>query len=95
MRADPAIQFNLPPLPKPEPKPPAWLEAVGKWLREHIFEPIGKALQWVGSFFPDAPYARIFLWTVLGAGGRGACLGDLQSAAPRRVAAEAAAVSRR
>ena len=64
MRADPAIQFNLPP-PKPEPKPPAWLEAVGKWLREHIFEPIGKALQWVGGFFPDAPYARIFLWTVL------------------------------
>ena len=64
MRADPAIQFNLPP-PKPEPKSPAWLEAVGKWLREHIFEPIGNALQWVGGFFPDAPYARIFLWTVL------------------------------
>ena len=64
MRADPAIQFNLPP-PKPEPKSPAWLEAVGKWLREHVFEPIGNALQWVGSFFPDAPYARILLWTVL------------------------------
>jgi hypothetical protein len=51
--------------PAPEPKPPAWLEAVGRWLKHHLFERIGKALKWIGSFFPDAPYARIFLWTVL------------------------------
>ena len=64
LRADPSVQFNLPP-PNPVPKPPAWLEALARWLRETIFAPIGKGLRWVGSFFPDAPYARIFLWTVL------------------------------
>jgi hypothetical protein len=64
MRADPSIQFNLPP-PPPDPKPPAWLEHFVKWLRDNIFEPIGKALRWVGGFFPDAPYARILLWAVL------------------------------
>jgi hypothetical protein len=64
LRADSSIQFNLTP-PKPVPKPPAWLEAFGRWLKEHVFEPIGKVLKWIGSFLPDAPYARIFLWTVL------------------------------
>ena len=64
LRADPSIQFNLPP-PKPVPKPPAWLEALGRWLEHHVFEPIGKALRWIGSFLPDAPYARILLWAVL------------------------------
>jgi hypothetical protein len=64
LRADPSVQFNLAP-PVPPSKPPAWLETVARWLRDHIFAPIGKALRWVGSFFPDAPYARILLWTVL------------------------------
>jgi hypothetical protein len=64
VRADPSVQFNLTPA-NPQPKPPAWLEALGRWLKHYLFEPIGKALQWIGSFFPDAPYARIFLWTVL------------------------------
>jgi hypothetical protein len=64
LRADPSIQFNLTPA-NPQPKPPAWLEALGRWLKHYLFEPIGKAWQWIGSFFPDAPYARIFLWTVL------------------------------
>jgi hypothetical protein len=64
LRADSTIQFNLTP-PKPQPKPPAWLEALGRWLKEYVFEPIGKALQWIGSFLPDAAYARILLWTVL------------------------------
>ena len=64
MRAASSIQFNLTPQP-PEPKPPAWLDALGRFLRDYIFEPIGKALKWIGGFFPDAPYARIFLWTVL------------------------------
>jgi hypothetical protein len=65
LRADPSVQFNLTPA-NPQPKPPAWLEALGRWLKHYLFEPIGKALQWIGSFFPDAPYARVFLWTVLG-----------------------------
>ena len=64
MRSDSAIQFDLTPA-TPVPKPPAWLEALGKWLRQHVFEPIGNVLNWIGSFFPEAPYARIFLWTVL------------------------------
>lgn len=64
LRSDPSVQFNLVPA-NPQPKPPAWLEALGRWLRHYLFEPIGKALRWIGSFFPDAPYARIFLWTVL------------------------------
>jgi hypothetical protein len=66
LRGDPAVQFNLTP-PRPEPEPPAWLKAVGEWLNHYVFEPIGKALQWIGSFLPDAPYARILLWTVLAA----------------------------
>jgi hypothetical protein len=64
LRADPSIQFNLTPT-KPQPKPPAWLEALGRWLQHYVFEPIGKFLRWLGSFLPDAPYARIILWTVL------------------------------
>lgn len=63
LRADPSIQFNLTPA-APEPKPPAWLEAFFKWLSE-VLEPVGKFFQWLGGFFPDAAYARIFLWTVL------------------------------
>jgi hypothetical protein len=64
LRADSSVQFNLTPT-RPEPETPEWLKAVGRWLRDHVFDPIGKALQWIGSFFPDAPYARILLWTVL------------------------------
>jgi hypothetical protein len=64
LRADPSVQFGLVP-PNPRPKPPAWLEALGRFLKDYIFSPIGRALKWVGSFLPDAPYARIFLWSVL------------------------------
>jgi len=64
VRADSSIQFNLPP-PQAQPQPPAWLEALGRWLRDHVFEPLGKFLGWIGSFLPDAPYARIILWSVL------------------------------
>ena len=64
LRADHSVQFNLVPPDKP-PEPPAWLKSLGRWLQDHIFEPIGKFLGWIGSFFPDAPYARIFLWSVL------------------------------
>jgi hypothetical protein len=30
-----------------------------------VLRPVGHALEWIGSLMPDAPYARIFLWTVL------------------------------
>ena len=68
LRADSSIQFNLTPS-KPQPKPPAWVEALGRWLQHYVFEPIGKFLTWLGSFLPDAPYARIILWTVLALAG--------------------------
>ena len=63
LRADPSVQFNLTPT-APERKPPAWLEAFIKWLGE-LLEPVGRFLQWLSGFFPDAAYARIFLWGVL------------------------------
>jgi hypothetical protein len=63
VRHDSSIQFNLAPAPPP-PQPPAWLEALGRWL-DKLFEPVGRFLKWLGSFFPDAAYARILLWTVI------------------------------
>jgi hypothetical protein len=66
IRHDSSIQFNLPPPPAP-PKPPAWLEALFRWL-DKVFEPVGRFLKWIGSFFPDAAYARILLWIVIAVG---------------------------
>lgn len=63
LRADPSIQFNLPP-PEPPPQPPAWLKALSEWL-DYVLAPVGRFLRWVGSFLPDAAYARILLWSVL------------------------------
>ena len=63
LRADPSVQFNLSPT-EPPPKPPAWLESFFKWLGD-VLEPVGKFFSWIGSFMPDAAYARIILWTVL------------------------------
>lgn len=63
LRADPDIQFALT-RAKPPPEPPAWLKALGRWLRE-VFGPVGRFFRWLSSFMPDAPYARIVLWTVI------------------------------
>jgi hypothetical protein len=63
MRGDSSIQFNLAPAPQPA-KPPAWLQAFFRWL-DKIFEPVGRFLKWIGSFFPDAAYARFLLWAVI------------------------------
>lgn len=63
LRADPSIQFNLTPA-KPEPQSPQWLRDFFDWLGQ-IFEPVGKLLSWLGSLVPDAPYARILMWTVI------------------------------
>ena len=63
LRADPDIQFALT-RAKPPPEPPAWLKALGRWLRD-VFEPVGRFFRWLSSFMPDAPYARIVLWTVI------------------------------
>ena len=63
LKADPAIQFNLPPTPPP-PKPPQWLKDLVEWL-DKVLKPVGRFFDWVGSLMPDAPLARFLLWTVL------------------------------
>jgi hypothetical protein len=74
MRHDSSIQFNLAPPPQPI-KPPAWLKVFFDWLGR-MLEPIGHFLRWLGSFFPEAAYARILLWTII-ALGAAAMLGAL------------------
>lgn len=69
LKADSSIQFSLQPEPPP-PEPPQWLRDTIDWLRD-VFAPVGRFLQWIGSFMPDAPYARILLWTVLAAAALG------------------------
>lgn len=65
LKADPSIQFSLPPAPAP-PQPPRWLRDFGDWLAD-VLRPVGRLFEWIGSFLPDAPYARILLWLVLAA----------------------------
>ena len=64
LRADPSVQFNLTPA-TPQPQSPLWLQHFFEWLGK-VFEPVGKFLAWIGSFFPAAPYARILMWIVIG-----------------------------
>jgi len=66
LRANSDIQFELKRRAAPI-QPPAWLRAFGEWLRS-VFRPIGRFIDWIGSFIPDAPYARILLWSVLAVG---------------------------
>lgn len=63
LKADPSIQFTLQAVPPP-PEPPPWMRAFGEWLGDAL-GPVGRFFGWIGSFMPDAPYARLFLWTVL------------------------------
>ena len=64
LKADSSVQFDLT-SPPPSQQPPGWLKALFEWL-EKALEPVGRFLRWVGSFMPDAPLARILLWTLLG-----------------------------
>lgn len=48
----------------PPPEPPRWLRQLAEWLSE-VLGPVGRFFRWIGSFMPDAPYARLLLWTVL------------------------------
>lgn len=63
LRADPSVQFSMGPIEPPAP-PPQWLIDFFRWLRR-ILRPLGRFFDWIGSFMPDAPYARILLWTVI------------------------------
>jgi hypothetical protein len=69
LKADTSIQFSLQPAPPP-PQPPKWLSEALEALKDFL-EPVGRFFQWIGSFLPDAPYARILLWTVLAAAALG------------------------
>jgi hypothetical protein len=63
LKADPSVQFTLAAVPPP-PEPPRWLRSIGEWLSD-ASRPVARFADWIGSFIPDAPYARLFLWTVL------------------------------
>lgn len=69
LKADTSIQFSLQPAPPPA-QPPQWLRDVFEWLGD-VLRPVGRFFQWIGSFMPDAPYARIILWTLLAAAALG------------------------
>lgn len=67
LRADPAVQFDLQPS-APPPKPPQWWLDFVDWLAgvlRPLGEMIGRFFAWIGGWMPDAPYARILLWTVI------------------------------
>ena len=63
LKADSSVQFSLPPAPPP-PKTPDWLKSFFDWLGD-VLEPVGKFFAWLGSFLPDAPYARALMWLVI------------------------------
>ena len=65
LRADGSVQFDLRPV-DPPPKAPEWIGKLGDWI-EWALSPIGRAIAWAYDLLPDAPYARILLWTVLAA----------------------------
>jgi hypothetical protein len=64
LREDPGIQFSMVPMPPPAP-PPQWLIDFITWLGR-VLKPVGRFFSWISRMMPDAPYARIFLWTVIG-----------------------------
>ncbi len=63
LKADSSIQFTLQPAPSP-PEPPRWIRDVFEWLGE-VLRPVARLFEWIAGFMPDAPFARILLWTVL------------------------------
>jgi hypothetical protein len=72
LKADSSIQFSLQPAPPP-PEPPPWLRDFFQWLGDAL-APVGRFFAWISSFMPDAPYARILLWTVMAAAALGLAL---------------------
>ena len=63
LKADSSIQFKFTEAALP-PQPPQWLKDFFEWLGR-VFEPVGRFLKWIGGFMPDAPVARILLWSLL------------------------------
>jgi hypothetical protein len=69
LKADTSIQFSLQPAPLP-PEAPQWLRDFSESLG-HALKPAARFFQWIGNFMPDAPWARMLLWTVLAAAALG------------------------
>jgi hypothetical protein len=65
LKADSSIQFSLQPAPPPA-QAPQWLRDVSDSIDRGL-KPVRRFFDWISSFMPDAPYARILLWTVLAA----------------------------
>ncbi|HMC90897.1 MAG TPA: DUF4129 domain-containing protein, partial [Allosphingosinicella sp.] len=62
LRADRDIQFQMDRVEPPQP--PEWLVKTSRWLGEHL-RPVGRFFRWIDSFLPDAPWAKIILWSVI------------------------------
>jgi hypothetical protein len=62
LKADPDIQFRL--VKGETPEPPEWLVSFLKWLGNGL-RPIGRLFRWIDSLLPAAPWAKIFLWSVI------------------------------
>ena len=62
LRANPDIQFRMHRFEPP--KPPEWLVSSLRWLGERL-RPAGRFFRWINGFMPDAPWAKIILWTIL------------------------------
>lgn len=63
LRSDGSVQFNLTPV-DPPPQPPQWLKDLFEWL-DRVLKPVADVFKWLNGLMPDAPYARILLWTML------------------------------
>lgn len=63
LRGGHSVQFDFSPQAA-RPRAPDWLRTLGHWVAD-VFRPVGRAIEWLTSLMPDAPYARILLWTVL------------------------------
>ena len=63
LRANPDVQFDLHPAAPPTPDP-AWWRAFREWLHDAM-APVRRMLDWLAGLIPDAPYARILLWSAL------------------------------
>lgn len=66
LKSDPSVQFDLTRAP-PDPKPPEWLEAVGRFFQA-MLRPVGQFFQWLFGWIPGPPATRLILGILLAAG---------------------------
>jgi hypothetical protein len=64
LRENGDVQMRLVRAPVPT-KSPEWLRTLGHWVVDAL-RPIGRLIAWITGQMPEAPYARILLWTIIG-----------------------------